>query len=229
MARIIRSRLAKGREVLVENPWPSLIWQLRCLEDILNEPVYNTVTDEPLELLRIDQCMYGLQDEQSGLPHQKATGLMLSSRKMKELLQLRCDGQHWHQQLEGSSRTKKAQQWPEALCFSILMGAVDEMKSQVMKVAFATETVQEEQEEMGPLDGVHGPEDVEEMPAKRRRIDLDELDREEDYEERPVERAEELVAHKEKVRRENWLKISKDQRVASGPTSSSCNDGSLLP
>ena len=82
MARIIRSRLAKGREVLVENPWPSLIWQLRCLEDIINEPTYNAVTDEPVELLRIDQCMHSLAEEQSGLPHQKATGLMLSSRKM---------------------------------------------------------------------------------------------------------------------------------------------------
>lgn len=146
VARIIHSRLAKGREVLGENPWPSLIWQLRCLEDIINEPIYNSVTDEPLELLRIE-CMYGLVDEQSGLPHQKATGLMLSSRKMKELLQLRCDGSHWHQQLEGSNRTKKAQQWPETLCFSIIMGAVEEIKSQVMKVAFATEAAQEDQEE----------------------------------------------------------------------------------
>eukprot|EP00435_Cladocopium_sp_Y103_P018811 s2728_g4.t1 len=214
MAKVIRSRLAKGREVLVENPWPSLIWQLRCLEDIINEPLYNSVTDEPLELKRIDQCMYGLVDEQSGVPHQKATGLLLSSRKMKDLLQLRCDGSHWHQQLEGGIRTKKAQQWPETLCFSIIMGAVEEMKNQVMRVAFATEAAQEDQEEMGPLDGVFGPEDVEEMPAKRRRIDLDELDREEDYEEQRIDKADELLATKEKARRENWLKISKDQRIA---------------
>jgi hypothetical protein len=161
--------------------------------------------------------MYGLVDKQSGLPHQKATGLMLSSRKMRDLLRLCCDGSHWHQRLEGSNRNKKAQQWPETLCFSIFMGAVEEMKSQVMKVmkvASATEAAQEDQEEMGPLDGVYGPEDVEEMPATRRRIDLDELDWEEDYEEQQVDRSEELVAYKEKVRRENWLKISKDQRVA---------------
>eukprot|EP00435_Cladocopium_sp_Y103_P066563 s466_g28.t2 len=214
MAKIIRSRLAKGREVLAENPWPSMIWRLRCLEDLITEPVYNAITDEPLELVRIDQCMYGLMDEQSGLPNQKATGLLLSSRRMKELLQLRCDRSHWHQQLEGGSRTKKAQQWPETLCFSIIMGAVEEMKNQVMQIAFATEAAQEEQEEMGPLDGVYGPEDLEEMPAKRRRIDLDELDREEDYEEREPDKAEELVAYKEKVRRENWLRIRKDQRVA---------------
>ena len=145
-------RLARGREVLVENLWPSLVCQLRCLEDIPNEPVYNSITDEPLKLLRVDQCMYGLVGEQSGLPHQKATGLMLSLRKMKELLllQLRCDGSYWHQQLEGSNRTKKAQQWPETLCLSIIMGAVEEVKKQVMK-AFATEEAQEDQEVMGPL------------------------------------------------------------------------------
>ena len=84
----------------------------------------------------------------------------------------------------------------------------------MVQLAFATEAAQEEQEEMGPLDGIHGPDDAEEMPAKRRRINLEELDREEDYEEKYVENTEEIVAYKEKVRRDNWLKISKDQRVA---------------
>ena len=214
VAKIVRARLAKGREVLAENPWPSLLWRLRCVEDLFTEPFYNSITDEPLELVRIDQCMYGLMDEETSLPVQKATGLLLSSRKMKELLQLRCDVQHLHQRLEGGSRTKKAEQWPESLCFSIIMGAVEEMKSQVVQLAFATEAAQEEQEEMGPLDGIHGPDDAEEMPAKRRRINLEELDREEDYEEKYVDNTEEIVAYKEKVRRDNWLKISKDQRVA---------------
>jgi hypothetical protein len=40
VAKIIRSRLAKGREVLAENPWPSLLWRLRCVEDLTEEPVY---------------------------------------------------------------------------------------------------------------------------------------------------------------------------------------------
>ena len=40
VAKIIRSRLAKGREVLAENPWPSLLWRLRCVEDLTAEPVY---------------------------------------------------------------------------------------------------------------------------------------------------------------------------------------------
>ena len=158
--------------------------------------------------------MYGLVDKANGLPHHKPTGLMLSSRKMKDLLQLRCDGQHWHQQLEGGTRTRQAQEWPEDLCFAILWGAVEEMKNQVMLQAFAVEAAQEDQEEMGPLDAIHGPEDVEEQPTKRRRINLDELDREEDYEEKPLSNAEDYVALKEKQRKEQWLMITKDQRVA---------------
>ena len=214
IAKIARSRLKKGREVLLENPWPSLIWKLRCIEDLILEPVYNAITDEPLELLRIDQCMYGLVDKVNGLPHQKATGLLLSSKKMKELLQLRCDGTHWHQQLEGASRTRHAQEWPEQLCLAILWSAVEEMKSQVMMQAFAVEAEQEEQEEMGLLDAIHGPEDAEEQPSKRRRINLDELDREEDYEDKTIDTAEDYVALKEKLRKQNWLMITKDQRVA---------------
>ena len=62
----------------------------------------------------------------------EATGLLLSSKKMKELLQLRCDGTHWHQQLEGASRTRHAQEWPEQLCLAMIWSAVEEMKSQVI-------------------------------------------------------------------------------------------------
>ena len=76
------------------------------------------------------------------------------------------------------------------------------------------EAAQEEQEEMGPLDAILGPEDVEEQPAKRRRINLDELDREEDYEEKVIDNVEDYVTLKEKQRKQNWLLISKDQRMA---------------
>ena len=67
---------------------------------------------------------------------------------------------------------------------------------------------------MGPLDAIHGPEDAEEQPSKRRRINLDELDKEEDYEEKTIDTAEDYVALKEKLRKQNWLMITKDQRVA---------------
>ena len=119
LAGVVRKRVEKGREIILENPWPSLLWKLRFMEDLYTEPVMHPITGEPVELCRLDQCMYGLEGD-SGLPHQKATGMLLSSGEMKKYLTTRCDKNHDHEQLEGGQRTKKAQQWPEDLCFAIL-------------------------------------------------------------------------------------------------------------
>ena len=70
----------------------------------------------------ISACVASWMKHQA-YPIQKATGLLPSSRQMKELLQLRCVGVYQHQRLEGGSRTKKAEQWPGSPGFSIIMGA----------------------------------------------------------------------------------------------------------
>ena len=213
LAEKVKDRVRKGREVLLENPWPSLLWKLKFFEDLYDNTYYHPVTNEPLELVRLDQCMYGLRGE-SGVAHRKATGMLLSSKEMKRHLQKQCDGSHEHEPLEGGQRTKRAQQWPEELCRAIVHGALEEMRRQVMKVGFAAEYELEEMQEHGTLDGIHSMDDVEEPAAKRQRINLEELDREEDYEEMQLSKEDELVAQKEKDRREGWLKISRDQRVA---------------
>ena len=47
-------------------------------------------------------------------------------------------------------------------------------------------------------DAINKMDDVSEMPWKRRRIDLHELDTEEDYEEHMLDKEDELVAQKER-------------------------------
>ena len=69
---LIKSRIRKGREVLMENPWPSEMWNLN-LEELYTGDNVNVFTEEPLELLRLDQRMYGLVDRGTGEPHQKVT------------------------------------------------------------------------------------------------------------------------------------------------------------
>ena len=153
------------------------------MEDLYTgDQLIHPITGDAIELCRLDQCMYGLEGD-SGLPHQKATGVLLSSGEMKKHLTTCCDKSHQHEPLEGGQRTKKAQQWPEELCFSILFGTQEEMRKQVLQVGFNVEYEQEEREKQGPLDAINSMEDVSEMPWKRRKIDLQELDREEDYEE----------------------------------------------
>ena len=45
---LVRSRLSKGREVMLENPWGSLIWRLLCMEKLIDSQPYNVATSELL-------------------------------------------------------------------------------------------------------------------------------------------------------------------------------------
>ena len=112
MKKTIKRRLARGRKVLVENPWQSELWSTLCIDKLINEAPIDIETQEPLELVRGDQCAFGLRDVQSGELHYKPTGFLTASQPVKRLLQRRCDGLHSHQPLEGSNRAKRAQQWP---------------------------------------------------------------------------------------------------------------------
>jgi len=213
VADTIRSRLAKGREVLLENPWGSLLWRLRSMEKLIEDGVTNQGTGEVLEVMQIDQCMYGLVGAK-GWRHKKSTGLMVSSVKMKERLNRKCDGQHYHERLEGGNLTKRAQQWPHELCVEILEAAIEEMRMQVMNVAFPAEAEIEDAESAGPMDGILDSQDIAESPLKRRKVDQAEVEREEMMEER-TEVAEDRLLHlKEAKRKETWLRLPKEKRVA---------------
>jgi hypothetical protein len=72
-----------------------------------------------------------------------------------------------------------------------MYGAQEELRRQVLKLGFSMGYEQKEREEQGPLVTIHGMDDVSEMPWKRK-IDLQGLDREEDYEEFVVDKQDEL-------------------------------------
>ena len=208
---VVKKRLAKGREVVWENPWGSLMWYLRCVEQLMEAQITNALTFEPLEILRMDQCMYGLVDPRTGIPYRKATGLMLPSRHMKEELSELCDGSHIHQPLEGNL-TKQAEHWPEELCHRVLRGAMRELQSQALSMAFPVEQVAEEREEVGCLDAIHDSRDLEESPMKKQKIDHDEIQREEIFEEMTDE--DKMLHQKERDRKAKWLKLNKEKRIA---------------
>ena len=212
MAGEVRKRLQKGREVLVENPWGSQLWHVKCISELIQSGCNNQMTGEELELIYLDQCAYGLHNPQTGQWHRKPTGLMVSSKEMKKRLQRCCDGTHWHEPLEGG-QTRKAQQWPEPLCREMLKGAIAELQKQVMYSAYAGVVHAEERASRGELDGIFEAADVAEPEVKRRRMNLEELTVEEDLEDAPPE-VEQLLHFKEKERRAEWTKIPKVKRVA---------------
>ena len=71
----------------------------------------------------------------------------------------------------------------------MIEGALDEMRLQVVNFAFPAEMEMEEQEASGTLDAIHTAQDIAESPMKRRKIDLNGLDNEEDFEQTALTQA----------------------------------------
>ena len=130
---------------MIENLWPSKLWQLPCVEELLKDN-FNALTGKPLELQRRDQCQYGLVDQLTGFPPQKATGLALSSEFMKIRFRLPCNGEHEHEPIIGGTRSTRSERWPEQLCQQMAAGLYDEMVYRTLKLAFPAELIYEENE-----------------------------------------------------------------------------------
>ena len=82
---MVRKRMSRGRKFLVENPWPSELWETLCMDKLISEAPCDAESREVLELVRGDQCEFGLRDLQNGMPHFKPTGVMTASKGVKDL------------------------------------------------------------------------------------------------------------------------------------------------
>ena len=129
---IVRRRLARGRKVLLENPWTSEFWDSFHMKNLMEERLYDNESLQPLELVRGDQCMFGLRDHFNGELHYKPT---LDSQKEVKELNVRCDRSHQHQHLEGGQRTKKAQERPPQLCQAMINGFLNELENHNLSAA----------------------------------------------------------------------------------------------
>ena len=208
IVKIIRQRLQRGRQVVFEQPWPSQMWNLLCVQMLLQDAPTDAVSGEHLEAVRCDQCMFGLADEQNYMPHKKPTGIMTASAGVKQCLNITCDGSHQHQRLEGSSRTHKAQHWPLDFCKAILTGLLQDLETNMTKVAFPAEAVVEDNP-LGSLDMIYEPSDMALESDGKHRADDHELQLEEHREE-----SAEAVAAQDAIRKQEWLKLPYAQRVA---------------
>ncbi|CAE7562382.1 RE1 [Symbiodinium sp. CCMP2592] len=162
MYKVTKERLAKGRQVLIENPWNSAMWDCKASQSFFRQRPKDEATLEPVECVKIDQCMFGLCDKDNGMPHMKPTGILTASRHVKcRLAVARCDGQHVHQQLDTKRRCVQAQEYPVEMCKQILEGWMDELDYMLTMVAFPAEAHAEleidsddDGEEVKHLDGI---------------------------------------------------------------------------
>ena len=110
--KIVRKQRSLGGYSLLENPWPSVAWQI--VGDLQEDPKLHD-EDADFYIHRIDLCQYGLRDQESLVAHWKPTGIGTDSREIGAVLNRTCPGDHVHQVLEGSNcygrRTRQAAKW----------------------------------------------------------------------------------------------------------------------
>ena len=212
--KVVRNRLKRGRKVIMENPWSSEIWSTLCIDKLIQEAPCDAETGERLELIRGDQCEYGLVDAVTGIPHQKPTGFLTASAGVKETLSRRCSGLHQHQPLEGGQRTKRAQEWTPQLCKAMLTGLMKDMKERTVMAAFEEASHEEamvEEYDLGSFDYVQDDKDVGRSVDLPGRVNDEELQLQESWEEMPspVE-----LMEVETERKAKWLRAPKEVRIA---------------
>ena len=184
------------------------------MDKLITEAPCDAESREPLELVRGDQCEFGLKDLQNGLPHFKPTGYMTASKGVKDQVQRRCSGNHIHQPLEGGRRTKLAQHWPAALCKAIINGLLDDLHSRTVMAAFhevSNEEMDYGEGELGSLDFIYDEDDLSRNPVLPERVDNYELQRQENMEEAPNPPD---LMELEADRKFKWLRIPRETRVA---------------
>ena len=111
-------QISRGRFFLHEHPATATSWGLPMVQELERHPGVQVVTG--------DMCRWGMNldkdvsGEEPGKLVKKPTKWMTNSPILAKLLQARCNGQHDHERLEGSSRTKQAESYPVTLVKAIL-------------------------------------------------------------------------------------------------------------
>eukprot|EP00435_Cladocopium_sp_Y103_P035729 s1670_g9.t1 len=124
--KVIKQRLKAKRHVFVEQPWGSASLNEPGMED-----VRNLIENGELIMIKVDGCMVGYQDAESGLPHQKSSYYLTSMLAAESVFSNHlCDGSHKHQPLEGANcygpRTAQAAEWPQRLNWMVLEAVIQQ-------------------------------------------------------------------------------------------------------
>ena len=111
-------QISRGRFFIHEHPATASSWGLPLIQELERHP--------EAQILTGDMCRWGVTlEKDTSLEDatrlvKKPTKWMTNSPILAKLLQARCNGQHEHERLEGSSRTKQAESYPVPLVKAIL-------------------------------------------------------------------------------------------------------------
>ncbi|CAE7548535.1 unnamed protein product, partial [Symbiodinium necroappetens] len=207
LCQMVQQRTAQGRQVVLESSWSGLLWETRCLEQVLGQ--HNPATEQDLELLYVDLSQWGLRDMVSGQLVPKESGVLTASKHTKQALAQRAPRTGEESPTRRHQRARLAAKWPDQLCEAVLQGVFEDLQELNCAVASAVEEGQELSEELGTLDALHRPEDEIDVPMPPP-LQPHELQREEVLE----EASEPQQAEGEKERKRKWLRLERNQRLA---------------
>ena len=194
--KVAEEQVRHGKVFLLENPETSEAWSTVPMQELLRLPGVDYVT--------CDQCQYGAHDERSGLAVKKPTRFVSNCPLLLQALSKRCQRDHQHQQLEGSSRTAKAAAWPPGLCKAILAGINDSL----INIAFPAEALEEAALGAEPIDAPDGEElmnaELRETPVPTAAAGDFNEDVEIERHERQLEQGFEGEVELARVKRERW-------------------------
>ena len=118
---LYRIQHENGMYFLHEHPHSATSWGMPEVKEVMGL--------EGVEMVKGDMCAFGMyQDTEEGEKLvMKPTGFMTNAEELGKELNVQCDGNHKHVTLV-NGRAKKAQVYPDELCFKIITGLLRQMK-----------------------------------------------------------------------------------------------------
>ena len=120
--QLYRIQMRNGLYFLHEHPAQARSWKNEEVRKIMNRRDVKTVEG--------DMCAFGMQIKDGGLMHnvKKRTKFMTNASRIARRLSKSCSKDHDHIRLEGGSRTRQSEVYPEGLCKEIIRGLKDQMR-----------------------------------------------------------------------------------------------------
>lgn len=127
-----------GLKFVFEHPWLAESWDEACVKKVSGM--------RGVQVIKMDQCMFGLRDPVSKKRYKKSTGIMTDCREIAERLSKLCDRNHEHEPILGNVKTlcgwkrrsEVAQRYPKAMVNAILAGFLEHEYNKQKEVAVST-------------------------------------------------------------------------------------------
>ena len=128
----------QGLKFVFEHPWLADSWNEACVKKVSGM--------RGVQVIKMDQCMFGLRDPVSKKRYKKSTGIMTDCREIAERLSRLCDKTHEHEPILGNvktpfgwkKRSEVAQRYPKAMVNAILAGFLEYEYNKQKEVAVST-------------------------------------------------------------------------------------------